>query len=305
MSPTQRPDGAVASNPRSDRVRAVRKLSGRSARQRTGLFLAEGPQAVREALAAHQALAPGAGPVVDLYATGEAERRHGDISAAARAAGLPVRLVTPEVLAAMADTVTPQGLLAVCRQVDVPLSQVVAGRPRLVAVLAQVRDPGNAGTVLRAADAAGAEAVVLTDASVDVHSPKCVRATAGSLFHVPVVTGVPLPEVVAALRGVGLTVLAAAGAGATDLDDLLDAAAAGGPGGLAGPVAWLFGNEARGLPEEATATADAVVRVPVHGRAESLNLATAATVCLYATARAQRRGAGCRARTVGEDLTFR
>ncbi len=171
---------------------------------------------------------------------------------------------------------------------------MIAARPRLVAVLARVRDPGNAGTVLRAADAAGADAVLFTDASVDVHNAKCVRSTAGSLFHLPVVTGIGLPDAVAALRTAGLSVLAADGAGEVDLDELADAAAVGRPGGLAGPVAWVFGNEAWGLPAEDRELADAMVRVPVHGRAESLNLATAATVCLYATARAQRRGAGCR-----------
>lgn len=250
---------------------------------------------MREAVAAHHA-DPARDVVKDLYATPDAARGHADVLEVATSAGLAVRLVTDEVLAAMADTVTPQGLLAVCRFVDVPLESVLAARPRLVAVLARVRDPGNAGAVLRAADAAGAEAVVLTGASVDVHNPKCVRSTAGSLFHLPVVTGVPLPEVVAVLRAAGLAVLAADGEGGLDLDDLLDAAAAGEPGGIAGPVAWVFGNEAWGLPAEDLALADGVVRVPVHGRAESLNLATAATVCLYAAARAQRRVAGCRTR---------
>lgn len=286
-STARRPDSAVCANPRSDRVRAVRMLSGRSARRRAGLFLAEGPQAVREAVAR-------AGAVKDLYVTGEAARRHEDILAAAAAGGTPVRSVTDEVLAAMAGTVTPQGLLAVCHLIDVPLATALAGAPRLVAVLARVRDPGNAGTVLRAADAAGAEAVVLTDASVDVHNPKCVRASAGSLFHLPVVTGTALADTVTGLRGAGLTVLAADGDGDLDLDDLLDAAGAGRPGGIAGPVAWVFGNEAWGLPAADLALVDGVVRVPVHGRAESLNLATAATVCLYAAARAQRRTAGCR-----------
>jgi len=241
---------------------------------------------VREAVAA--------GAVLELYATPDAADRHGAIVADAAAAGILTRPVTPEVLAAMADTVTPQGVLAVCRLVGVPLSSVIGARPRLVAVLARVRDPGNAGTVIRAADAAGAEAVVLTDASVDVHNPKCVRSTAGSLFHLPVVTGVPLATAVAELRAAGLAVYAADGAGRLDLDDLADAAAAGSPDGLAGPTAWVFGNEAWGLPDDDVALADAAVRVPVHGRAESLNLATAATVCLYASARAQRRGAGCR-----------
>jgi TrmH family RNA methyltransferase len=235
---------------------------------------------VREAVAA--------GAVIQLYATVEALLRHRDIADAADAAQVPVRPVTPEVLAAMADTVTPQGLLAVCRLVDVPLDAVLAARPRLVAVLAQVRDPGNAGTVIRAADAAGADAVILTDASVDVHNPKCVRSTAGSLFHLPIVTGAPLGTVVAGLRAAGLTVYAADGAGESDLDDLQDDVASGRPGGLAGPTVWVFGNEAWGLDEADRALADATVRVPVHGSAESLNLAMAATICLYASARAQR-----------------
>jgi TrmH family RNA methyltransferase len=270
----------VLANPRSERVRAVRRLSGRSARQRSGRFLAEGPQVVREALPA--------GAVRDLYATEQAALRHPDVVRAAGEAGVPVRWCSDDVLAAMADTVTPQGVLAVCAPVDVQLSVVAARRPRLVAVLAHVRDPGNAGTVLRAADAAGADAVVLTGESVDVYNPKCVRATAGSLFHLDVVTGVPLAEVVTVLRAAGSAVLAADGAGETDLDDLQDEADAG-SGRLAGPVAWVFGNEAWGLPDADRALADAVVRVPVHGRAESLNLATAATVCLYAAARAHRK----------------
>ncbi|MGZ4613763.1 MAG: TrmH family RNA methyltransferase [Kineosporiaceae bacterium] len=284
-----RPGGAVPSDPGSDRVRAVRRLSGRSARRREGRFVAEGPQAVAEAIAAHvEAVSAGRpGLLLALYATADAAERHADVLAAATQNGCPPRVATPEALAAMGDTVTPQGLLAVCRLVDVPLSRVLDGPPRLVAVLAQVRDPGNAGTVLRAADAAGADGVVLTDASVDVHNPKCVRASAGSLFHLPVSTGVPLAEAVAGLRVAGLAVLAADVAGSQDLDDLQDAADRG-AGPLVGGVAWVFGNEAWGLPDDALAVVDAVVRVPLRGRAESLNLATAATVCLYAAARAHR-----------------
>jgi TrmH family RNA methyltransferase len=178
----------------------------------------------------------------------------------------------------MADAQTPQGLLAVCRSAAVDLDQVLAGSPRLVAVLAHVRDPGNAGTVIRGADAAGADAVVVSDGSVDVYAPKTVRSTAGSLFHLPVVTGMPVATVVSRLRAAGLTVLAADGAGARTVDDV----------DLAPPHAWLFGNEAWGLSPEERALADEVVRVPLHGRAESLNLAMAATVCLYASARQQR-----------------
>lgn len=156
-------------------------------------------------------------------------------------------------------------------------------------MLANVRDPGNAGTVLRCADAAGADAVVLTDASVDLYNPKSVRASVGSLFHLPVAVGVPVERVVDGLRGAGVRILAADGAGDRDLDAELDS------GSMGGPSAWVFGNEAWGLPEQTRALADAVVRVPIHGRAESLNLATAAAVCLYASARAQRGTGGCRA----------
>jgi TrmH family RNA methyltransferase len=149
--------------------------------------------------------------------------------------------------------------------------------------MAHVRDPGNAGTVLRTADAAGADAVVFTDASVDPYNGKCVRAGAGSLFHLPVAMGVSVNvrNAVDHLRATGLRVLAADGAGEATLDDV----------DLTRPTAWIFGNEAWGLPEEILSLTDEVVRVPIYGRAESLNLATAAAVCLYASARAIRAGA--------------
>jgi TrmH family RNA methyltransferase len=295
----ERPEQELLSNPRSDRVRAVARLSGRSVRQRVGRFVVEGPQAVREAvaLAAEAGRASGApGTLRELYATPEAGQRFPEIIDAAGRVGVAARLVTGEVFAAMVaetGTLSPQGLLAVCELISLDLASVLDRRPVLVAVLSQVRDPGNAGTVIRAADAAGADAVVLTDASVDVHNPKAVRASAGSLFHLPVVTGVPLAVALAGLRAAGMWVLAADGGGEINLDDLSDEAEAGSPNphrSLAGPVAWVFGNEAWGLPDVDRGLADAVVRVPVHGRAESLNLATAATVCLYATARSQRSG---------------
>ena len=155
----------------------------------------------------------------------------------------------------------------------------------LVVILANVRDPGNAGTVLRSADAAGADAVLFAGSSVDPYNSKCVRASAGSLFHLPVVTGLPVADAVAALRRAGLRVLAADGRAARTLDDLQD------DGLLREPAAWLFGNEAWGLPEDLLALADEPVAVPIYGRAESLNLAAAAAVCLYASAGAQSRAA--------------
>jgi len=202
--------------------------------------------------------------------------------AKAAEAGVDVQVVSGEVMSELAQTVTPQGLLAVCDFIDVPLGQVTAARPSLVALLANVRDPGNAGTVLRTADAAGADAVVFADASVDLYNGKCVRASAGSLFHLPVVAGTRLSEAVGELRKAGLRIVAADGQADTTLDDPRTRAA------LAAPVAWLFGNEAWGLPPELLALADQSVAVPIYGRAESLNLAAAAAVCMYASASALR-----------------
>ncbi|MFD3485370.1 TrmH family RNA methyltransferase [Streptomyces sp. NPDC058665] len=267
-------------SPRSPRVTAARRLARRAFRGKERRFIAEGPQAVREAVE-HRG-DDGAPTLVELFTTVEAAERYAGIVEAAHTAGARVHYADPAVLADVSQTVTPQGLLGVCRFLDSPFDAVLRARPRLVAVLAHVRDPGNAGTVLRCADAAGADAVVLTDASVDLYNPKSVRASVGSLFHLPVAVGVPVEEAVAGLREAGVRVLAADGAGDDDLDDELDA------GTMGGPTAWIFGNEAWGLPAETRALADAVVRVPIHGRAESLNLATAAAVCLYASARAQR-----------------
>ncbi|NJQ01438.1 TrmH family RNA methyltransferase [Streptomyces zingiberis] len=275
-------------SPRSPRVAAARRLARRAVRGRERRFIAEGPQAVREAVA-HRA--GGEPTLTELFTTAEAAGRHGDLVAAARAAGARVHTAAPEVLASIAQTVTPQGLVGVCRFLDSPFEEITAARPRLVAVLAHVRDPGNAGTVLRCADAAGADAVVLTDASVDLYNPKAVRASVGSVFHLPVAVGVPVGRAVSGLREAGLRVLAADGAGDRDLDRELD------EGTMGSPTAWVFGNEAWGLPEETRALADAVVKVPIHGKAESLNLATAAAVCLYGSARAQRASGGCRSVT--------
>ena len=195
--------------------------------------------------------------------------------------GVPVHEISGELMSDLAQTVTPQGLLAICPFVDVPLADLVCTRPGLVVVLANIRDPGNAGTVLRTADAAGADGVVFAGASVDPYNSKCVRSAAGSLFHLPVVVGVSVREAVSALRDAGLAVLAADGRATTGLNDL-DLA-----GRLSEPTAWLFGNEAWGLPADLLDLADEAVAVPIYGRAESLNLAAAAAVCLYATARAR------------------
>lgn len=265
---------------RSARVREAHKLTRRHGRDKAEQFLAEGPQVVREALAEAAGARPGL--VAELFTGEQAAVRHADLIGRAIDLGIPVSHATDAAMARLTDTVTPQGVVAVCRAITVPAVEAVAGS-RLVALLAEVRDPGNAGTVIRCADAAGADGVVLTAGSVDPHSGKCVRASAGSVFHLPVVADIGPAAVVELARTAGLTVLAADGSGDVDL------VVAGRTGLLDRPTAWLFGNEARGLPAELRELADEVIRVPIYGRAESLNLATAAAVCLYASATAMAR----------------
>ncbi|MEP7194466.1 MAG: RNA methyltransferase [Actinomycetota bacterium] len=273
----------MLTNTGSDRVRSVRALSRRAVRQREALFLAEGPQAVSEVVTYR----PDA--VQDLYfeardpemetssrrgGSRQAVARQSAVLEAARERGLSIREVSHEVLVAMSDALVPQGLLAVCRPIHVQLDALLDQRPRFVVILANVRDPGNAGTVIRGADAAGADAVVLSDSSVDIYNPKVVRSTAGSLFHLPIVTGVPIAGLLERVRAAGLALLAADGNGDTLLGDI----------DVSSPHAWVMGNEAWGLGVDVLEACDAVVRVPIYGRAESLNLAMAATLCLYKSA---------------------
>lgn len=293
-----RPPAIPMTNPGADRVKDVAKLAGRPSRTRRRQFLAEGPQAVREALRAHrECLAAGGDAIVDeIYASRECLDRYPEFEELTES-GTPIRIASELVLAAMADTVKPQGIIAVCRFVDVPLPEVLAAKPKLIAMLCRVQDPGNAGTVLRAADAAGADAVIFSSSSVDIYNPKAVRSTAGSLFHLPVVLGADPASVAAQCRAAGLGVLAADGYGALNLDRLQDESAARSfdqetpesAYSMEQPTLWLFGNEAQGLSTEELEAADHRVAVPVYGSAESLNVGTAATVCLYASARAQQR----------------
>jgi TrmH family RNA methyltransferase len=254
---------------RSARVVAARKLTRRAGRDAAGLFLAEGRQAVVEALADPSG-------VQEVFVTEAAAAAHRDLLSAT---AVPVRLVTEKAAAGLSETVTPQGLVAVCTLRDVAAETLAAAPPRLTVALAELADPGNAGTILRTADACGAAAVVFGAGSADPYGGKAVRASAGSLFHVDVVRGAPLVPVVEAMRSAGVTVLAADGGGEAGLDELTSE--------LAGPVLWLFGNEARGVPAGLAELAAARVRIPMRGRAESLNLAAAAAICLYATQLAQ------------------
>lgn len=257
-------------NPRAERVAAVRALvNQRSARQRAGRFVAEGPQAAREAVR----FVPGS--VRDLYVTRAAASRWPEIVDAALAGGVDVHPMTEDVHARMSEDA--QGVIAVVDHAPRDLDGMDLASARLVAVCEEVRDPGNVGTIVRAADAVGADAVILTSGSVELTSPKVVRSSAGSLFHLPVATGVALADAIAALHAAGLVVLAADGGASHDLETSPH---------VAGRVAWILGNEAHGVTEDAATMADATVRIPMPGRAESLNVAMAATLVLYASARA-------------------
>lgn len=258
---------------------AARRLTRRDGRQKAGRFLAEGAQAVSEALAWS---ASGLGVVHELFVTADALRRHHDLVHQARRDDVEVSLVTDRAAAGLSETVTPQGLVAVCDLVDRSVDQVLTESAALVVVLVGVADPGNAGTVLRVADAVDADAVLLAGHTVDPHNGKCVRASAGSVFHVAIARVGEVRDALRACQSVGLSLVAADAHASVDIDEAADR------GELVQPTAWLFGSEAHGLDNDVIETANRALRVPIYGSAESLNLATAAAVCLYASARAQR-----------------
>lgn len=255
---------------RSARVAAAVKLHRHVGRRRAGRFLAEGPNLV-EAAARR-------GLVRDVFVTEVAQQRHASLLAMLAAAGCQVHPVTERAAKALSDTVTPAGLVAVCETPATRLSDVLAGPPALVAVAVEISEPGNAGTLIRLADALGAAGVILGGHSVDPYNGKCLRASAGSIFSVPVVVAPDPLAAVDALRAAGLQLLATTVDAQTRLDEA---------GELLGvPTAWLFGPESHGLPNEIAAAADHRLRIPMAGGAESLNVASAAAICLYQSARA-------------------
>jgi len=253
---------------RSARVAAAVKLHRHVGRRRAGRFLAEGPNLVEAASAR--------GLVRDLFVTEAAARRYESLLAGEQA---PVHVVTERAAKALSDTVTPTGLVAVCEVPDVRLDEVLTDAPRLIAVAVEIGEPGNAGTLIRIADALGAAAVILGGHSVDPYNGKCLRASAGSIFSIPVVVAPDTLAVVTALRAAGLQVLGTTVDGEISLDDA----------DLAAPTAWLFGPESHGLPTDIAGAADHRVRIPMAGGAESLNVAAAAAICLYQSARALKR----------------
>jgi RNA methyltransferase, TrmH family len=254
---------------RSARVVAAVKLHRHVGRRRARRFLAEGPNLVQAASRR--------GLVREVFVTELAQQRQASLLASLVAGHeFPVHVVTERAAKALSDTVTPAGLVAVCEMPTTGLDDVLAGSPRLIAVAVEISEPGNAGTVIRIADAMGAAAVILGGHSVDPYNGKCLRASAGSIFSIPVVVAPDAHAAVSAVRAAGLQVLATTVDGETRLDEA----------GLAAPTAWLFGPESHGLSAEIADQADHRVRIPISGGAESLNVAAAAAICLYQSAQA-------------------
>ncbi|OBH91686.1 RNA methyltransferase [Mycobacterium sp. E2989] len=252
---------------RSARVAAAVKLHRHVGRRRAGRFLAEGPNLVEAAA--------GRGLVRDVFVTEAAAQRYASLLGAQR---FPVHPVTERAAKALSDTVTPTGLVAVCEMPSTQPADVLAGSPRLIAVAVEIGEPGNAGTLIRIADAMGADGVLLGGHGVDPYNGKCLRASTGSIFSIPVASAPDVPAALGALRDAGLQVLATTVDGETRLDEASEL--------LGRPTAWLFGPESQGLPTEVAQAADHRMRIPMSGGAESLNVASAAAICLYQSAQA-------------------
>jgi rRNA methylases len=257
----------VLTSTKNPKVAAAIRLKKRTFREDDRRFLVEGAQGVGEALE-HP------GNLLTLFVSDDVD----PLAVRARQSGVEVHAVSSDVMAKLTSTVTPQGIVGVSPFLDVASDAL----PDVgcIAVLHEVRDPGNAGTVLRSADAAGASGVVFTTSSVDVYNPKTVRSSAGSIFHLPIVRGEGTAAVLKGAHDRGMRILAMDGRGDEDLYGV----------DLSTPITFVFGNEAHGLPADVLTMADATVRVPHQGKAESLNLAAAATVCLFEWARRRRSG---------------
>jgi TrmH family RNA methyltransferase len=257
-------------SPRSPRVAAVKRLHSARGRRDSRLFLAEGPQAVREAL--HR---PGVAEELFISAGATDVCRELAVSSP-----VPVTEVSDEVLAAMGETRVPQGIIAVCRWVTLPLSEVMRPGVSMIVIIDGAGDPGNVGTIIRTAHAAGADGLVMTHDSVDPHNGKCVRATAGSLFHLPISVGADAKEIASLAHEAGISLAVTAADGEIGLYDLVNRAERP-------AIGWVLGSEAHGVSEALREVADLTVSIPMFGEAESLNVGSAAAICLFADAAAR------------------
>lgn len=259
---------------RTPRVVQAAKLHRSAARKKAQRFIVEGENSVEAALAT--------GSATDLFITEQAAKRFEPLITLAQNMGAFVHPINDRAAAHMSDTKSTTGLFAICNPVLWPMKQALRGTPQLLSIPVETSEPGNAGTLIRVSDAMGADAVVFAGSTVDPQASKCVRASAGSLFHVPVARETNVAAVLQSVRARGLQLLATSADGEVDLDEATEL--------LAQPTAWLFGNEAHGLGAEVLAQADHRVRIPIRGRAQSLNLATAASICLYESSKVLHAG---------------
>jgi len=259
-------------DPRSNRVKGIVRLNQKDARYETGLFLLEGPQGLKE-------LEKSPELIEEIFVTSSAWERHRELLADFATLGLSIVEVSDQVMDKIADTRTPQGVVAVVHHLDLTFEELLAKKPVLLALIDQGRDPGNLGSIIRAADAAGADGIVLSPDSVDVYNPKVIRSTAGSIVNVPIVVDQDLADAIKTLKLAGMQVFSSSSLG----QDVTQVSVVE----MAKPTAWIFGNEAHGVSSEVAKGADKTLSLPIYGAAESLNLGTAAAICLYFTAVAQ------------------
>jgi TrmH family RNA methyltransferase len=241
------------------RVKALISSRGVKERKSTGQFVAEGMQCAREALAS------GSGPQIEtLYLTANGRSKIEEI---ADVSGFNTFDVSDEVMKEMSETITPQGILAICNIPRNDLSSIPLNGSRKFIYLSEVQDPGNAGTILRSADAFGMDAVITSPGSVDMYSPKVVRSTAGSLWHIPVFESVAIQDLLA----LGIKAFFLGASGTKTLSSFA----------TTGDTVAVFGNEARGLSTAQEVAQIEVVSIPMPGNAESLNLSAAASIVMY------------------------
>ncbi len=256
---------------RTPRIVNAAKLHRSSARKKANAFIVEGDNSVDAAVST--------GAATDVFVTERAAEKFADIVTAAGYMDVYVHPITDRAAKSLSDTQTTTGIFALCTPVLWTPGKILNGKPQLVSVPVETSEPGNAGTLIRTSDAMGADGVIFAGETVDPLGSKVARASAGSLFHIPTARDTNIKDVLGKLRSSNLQILATVPQGDATLDEV----------DLSKPTAWLFGNEAHGLSKELLNAADIRVSIPLRGRAESLNLATAASICLYESAKAQNR----------------
>ena len=251
-------------SPHVGRVKALIGSRGVKERNEAGLFVAEGIQALREALTCQQ------GPAIEtLYLSPSGTERISDLDVTE----VNVVDVSDAVMQEMTSTVTPQGIVMVCSIPNYRLADIVVTPDSFFIYLDRIQDPGNAGTILRSADAFGARAVITSPQSVDMYSPKVVRSTAGSLWHIPVFESMELATLLAELKNPECIVLSShANESIVDFRAL-------------GPCVAIFGNEGAGTSSAELAVTARTVAIPMSGQAESLNLSAAASIVMFTLSR--------------------